>query len=361
MADPPAACSALERVLADAVPGVCSAAVAAVAVGGRVAAVAAVGEAVRYAGVSEELLPERPPVRHDSLFDLASVTKLFTTAVVLSLAEDGLVGLDEPVAGLLPACYGGHPEITLRHLLTHTAGLPPGRRADREIPGEGPEVHAARMECVLSTAPLHAAGERYLYSDVGMITVGRVAELAGGAPLDVLVRSRVTGPLGLADTVYRPGGPLLSRTVATEYKAERSRPGCVRGEVHDETAYGLGGVAGHAGIFSTAGDLLRFAETLRTGGEPVLRPDTVAEMTRDQGIEGDGFRHGLGVRIGDPAITGPLPGAYGHSGFTGTSLVVDPARALTVVLLTNNVHPLRGRPGIRALRHAVAAEALRLT
>nr|WP_184945822.1 serine hydrolase domain-containing protein [Planomonospora venezuelensis] len=351
----------MERVLAAAVPGVCSAAVAAVAVGGEAVAAAVAGEAVRYAGASEELLPERPPARHDSLFDLASVTKLFTTAAVLSLAEEGLLGLDEPVAALLPACYGGHPEITLRHLLTHTAGLPPGRRADREIPGDGAGVHAARLERILSTTPLHAPGERYLYSDVGMITVGRVAELAGGAPLDELVRARVTGPLRLADTGYRPGPPLLPRAVATEHKTERPVPGCVRGEVHDETAYGLGGVAGHAGIFSTAADLLAFAETLRTGGGPILRPDTVAEMTRDQGVEGDGFRHGLGVRIGDPAIVGPLPAAYGHSGFTGTSLVVDPARALSVVLLTNNVHPLRGRPGIRDLRHAVAAEALRLT
>ncbi|GIH93343.1 serine hydrolase domain-containing protein [Planobispora siamensis] len=351
----------LERVLAGAVPQVCSAAVAVIAVGGRVVAAAATGEAVRYAGVSEELVPGPPPARRDSVFDLASVTKLFTTAVVLSLAQEGRLDLDEPVAARLPACYGGHPRTTLRHLLTHTAGLPPGRRVDRELPGAGPEVHAARMERILSTPPPYALGERYLYSDLGMITVGRVAELAGGAPLDELLRERVTGPLGLADTGYRPPASILPRTVATEYKAERPHPGCVRGEVHDETAYGLGGVAGHAGLFSTADDLLRFAETLRTGGAPILGADSVAEMTRDHGVGDPDFRHGLGVRIGDPAIVGPLPDAYGHSGFTGTSLVVDAARALTVVLLTNNVHPLRGRPGIRALRHAVAAEALRLS
>ena len=167
-------------------------------------------------------------------------------------------------------------------------------------------------------------GERYLYSDVGLITAGRVAEIAGGASLDALLRARVTGPLGLPDTGYLPAESLRSRAVATEDKPERPGPGCVRGEVHDETAYGLGGVAGHAGVFSTADDLVRFTEVIRTGGAPILSPDTTAEMTRDQGVRGADFRHGLGVRIGDPAIVGPLADAYGHSGFTGTSLVVDP-------------------------------------
>jgi CubicO group peptidase (beta-lactamase class C family) len=134
----------------------------------------------------------------------------------------------------------------------------------------------------------------------------------------------------------------------------------VRGAVHDETSYALGGVAGHAGVFGTADDLLSLGEALRLGGGPMLRPESVAEMLRDQGAEGAPFRHGLGVRLGDPGIVGPLTGAFGHSGFTGTSLVVDPAHRLTVILLTNAVHPLRGRDGIRDLRAAVAAEALRL-
>ncbi|MGI5488471.1 serine hydrolase domain-containing protein [Microtetraspora malaysiensis] len=352
--------ASLRGILEAAVPTACSAAVAVIAVDGAVVAAAAAGEAVRYSGATEALLDQRPPARRDSVFDLASITKLFTTTAILSLVEDGLLRLDEPVATWLPAAYGGHRATTLRHLLTHTAGLPPSRRAHEEIPGDGPAAHAARMELILTTRPDHPLGERYVYSDVGMVTAGRVAEIAGGAPLDELVRTRVIGPLGLTSTCYRPPAALLPRVVATEYQADRPGPGCIRGEVHDETAYGLGGVAGHAGLFSTADDLVRFGETLRTGGGPILRPDTVAEMTRDQGVTGAAFDHGLGVRIGDPAIVGPLGRAYGHSGFTGTSLVVDPGRALTVVLLTNNVHPLRGRPGIRDLRHAVAAEALRI-
>ncbi|MGW0804606.1 serine hydrolase domain-containing protein [Nonomuraea sp. NPDC002799] len=341
----------LGALVGDAVPRVCSAAVALIAVDGSVTAAAA-GELVRYADAERTLAEERPPAGLDSIFDLASISKLFTTAVLLSLAEEGRLGLDEPVAGRLP---GLDPRITPRRLLTHTAGLPPTRRIDLELPGAGP---AERMAALLGTPIAHPFGGPYLYSDVGMIMAGRLAELAGGAPLDALVRSRVTGVLGLADTGYRPRDP--ARIAATEWKPERAGPGCVRGEVHDETAYSLGGVAGHAGLFATAGDLLAFGEALRTGGGAVLRPESVAEMTRDQDAEGAAFRHGLGVRLGDPAIAGPLGGSYGHSGFTGTSLVIDPARGLTVVLLTNAVHPLRGRDGVRALRHAVAAEALRL-
>ncbi|WP_182880884.1 serine hydrolase domain-containing protein [Microbispora sp. H10949] len=357
----------LEKVLRAAVPEVASAAVAVIALDGRTVAAAAVGEAVRYAGPSGEPLhgldsglppgldsglpPGRPAVAMDALFDIASLTKMFTAAVVVSLAQEGVLGLDEPVAARLPRFYGHRPEITVRHLLTHSAGLPASRRVERE-----PEE--ARWDLVLST-PAQGPPGTHLYSDVGMITAGRVAEAAGGAPLDVLVRERVTGPLGLGATTYGPVEP--GRAVATEFKRERCAGGCVRGEVHDETAHALGGVTGHAGLFSTAADLVRFGEALRTGGGPILSPEWTAEMLRDQGVPGAAFRQGLGVRIDDPAIVGPLTGAFGHSGFTGTSLVVDPARRLTVVLLTNNVHPLRGRPGIRDLRHAVAAEALRLS
>ncbi|GAA3206550.1 serine hydrolase domain-containing protein [Nonomuraea helvata] len=350
-------CDRLGAILADGVPRVCSAAVALIAVDGRLAAAAATGELVRYADAEENLAPERPPAQHDSIFDLASISKLFTTAVLLSLTEEGRLGLDEPVATWIPGADG---RITPRRLLTHTAGLTPTRRIDLELPGADA---SERMAAMLDTPVTHPFGGPYLYSDVGMVMAGRVAELAGGETLDALVRARITGVLGLADTGYRPAA--LPRIAATEWKPERQGPGpgpsgCVRGEVHDETAYALGGVAGHAGVFATAGDLLAFGEALRLGGGPVLRPESVTEMRRDQGAEGAPFRHGLGVRIGDPAIVGPLTGAFGHSGFTGTSLVVDPARRLTVVLLTNAVHPVRGRDGIRDLRHAVAAEALRL-
>ncbi|WP_206184612.1 serine hydrolase domain-containing protein [Thermoactinospora rubra] len=340
----------LAALLERAVPEVCSAAVALVAVGGRVAAAAVAGELVRYADCSGTLAADRPAARRDSLFDLASISKLCTTAAMLSLAEDGLLGLDDPVARWLPAHYAHRPHVTVRHLLTHTAGLQPTRRPDLELPSGSP---AERLELVLSTPATLPVGGPYVYSDVGMVTAGRVAEIAGGAPLEELVRERVTGPLGMRDTCYRPASGLLPRIAATECHPG----GCLRGQVHDETARALGGVAGHAGLFATADDVLRLGEALRLGGGAALKPATVAEMTRDQGASGAPFRQGLGVRIGDPAIVGPLTDAFGHSGFTGTSLVVDRGLALTVVLLTNAVHPVRGRPGIRELRSAVAQEA----
>jgi CubicO group peptidase (beta-lactamase class C family) len=344
----------LDAILADAVPRVCPAAVALIAVDGAVLAVRAAGELVRYDDAAYTLARDRPPARRDSIFDLASISKLFTTSVIGSLAEDGLLDLDEPVATWLP---GRDARITPRRLLTHTAGFRPTRRIDLELPDADP---ATRMAAMLETPITAPVGGPYLYSDVGLIMAGRVAEVAGGAPLDELVRARVTGVLGMADTGYRPAARLLPRIAATEWKPERPGPGCVRGEVHDETSHALGGVAGHAGVFGTADDLLSLGEALRLGGGPMLRPESVAEMLRDQGAEGAPFRHGLGVRLGDPGIVGPLEGAFGHSGFTGTSLVVDPAHRLTVILLTNAVHPLRGRDGIRELRAAVAAEALRL-
>lgn len=377
----------LDAILAEAVPGVCPAAVALIAVDGAVVAASAAGELVRYRDAAFTLAEHRPPASREAVFDLASISKLFTTAAVLSLAEEGVLGLDEPVAAWLP---GRDPRITLRRLLTHTAGFQPTRRIDLELPDASP---AARMAAMVSTPVTSPVGGPYLYSDVGLVMAGRVAEVASGTPLDQLVRARVTGPLNLTATGYRPlpgppaqpttdgeppheiGSPTppapaggrsqgpadLSRVAATEWKPERPGPGCVRGEVHDETSYALGGVAGHAGVFGTADDVLALGEALRLGGGAALRPDTVAEMLRDQGVTGAPFRHGLGVRIGDPGIVGPLDDAFGHSGFTGTSLIVSPSHRLTAVLLTNAVHPVRGLPGIRDLRTAIATEALRLS
>ncbi|MGI5270996.1 serine hydrolase domain-containing protein [Nonomuraea sp. CA-218870] len=369
----------LDAVLAEAVPKVCPAAVAVIAVDGAVVAASAAGELVRYQDAGFTLAGDRPPATRGSVFDLASISKLFTTAAILSLTEEGTLSLDEPVAAWLP---GPDQRITLRRLLTHRAGFQPTRRIDLEFPDASP---AARMAAMVSTPVTSPVGGPYLYSDVGLVMAGRVAEVASGTPLDQLVRARVSGPLSLTDTGYRPvpgppalyeiGSPTppapagglpqgaadLSRIAATEWKPERPGPGCVRGEVHDETSYALGGVAGHAGVFGTADDVLALGEALRLGGGAALRPDTVTEMLRDQGVTGAPFRHGLGVRIGDPGIVGPLHDAFGHSGFTGTSLVVSPSRRVTAVLLTNAVHPVRGRPGIRELRTAVAAEALRLS
>ncbi len=267
----------------------------------------------------------------DTIFDLASITKLFTTVVVLSLVDRGALDLDASIAG--------YPEgVTLRRLLTHTAGLPPEERATH---GATPERARA---LVLAVRPEVAPGTVHRYSDLGPVLAGWVAETVTGQPLDALVHRYVTGPLGLADTGYRPDPALRQRIAPTEYST---------GVVHDEMAAALGGVAGHAGLFATAADLARFGEALRTGA--LLSPASTAELRRDQvpTLPIEGYRQGLGARLDAPSFMGPLHG-FGHTGFTGTSIVVDPARQLTVVLLTNRVHPRRDGPSVEPVRRAVS-------
>ncbi len=308
---------------------------------GEVVDATAVGEAVRYADDRGTLAADRVPVAADTIYDLASVTKLFTTVVLLRLVAGGRLTLDTPVAEVLGE-YADRAAVTLRHLLTHTAGLP----ASRAVTDEAPGAPAAEHWRLALTAPLLTEpGARHVYSDLGLIAAGRVAEEVAGTPLDALVRVHVTGPLGMADTAYRPPSAARRRIAATEYQPGR---GMVRGVVHDETAYALGGVCGHAGLFGTAADLLRFGEALRTGAlvDPALLTSVRLPTER--------FTQGVGVRI---ESAGPLRGAFGHTGFTGTSLLVDPARRLTVVLLTNRVHPSRAWSDVVPVRSAVAALA----
>ncbi len=344
----------LDAILAEAVPRVCSAAVVLIAVDGAVVAARATGELIRYGDAAFTLAEDRPPARRDSVFDLASISKLFTTSVIGSLVEEGLLDLDEPVATWLP---GRDARITMRRLLTHTAGFQPTRRIDLELPDADPATRLAAMLDTPITAPV---GGPYLYSDVGLIMAGRVAEVAGGAPLDELVRARVTGVLGMAGTGYRPAAGLLPRIAATEWKPERPGPGCVRGAVHDETSYALGGVAGHAGVFGTADDLLGLGEALRLGGGPMLRPERWPRCCATRGPRarrsGTGSASGWATPASRPADRRLRPlRVHRHH------LVVDPVRA-------GDGHPAdqrrapAARPydGIRELRNAVAAEALRL-
>ena len=263
----------------------------------------------------------------DTIFDLASITKLFTTVVVLSLVDRRALDLDAPIG-----------DLTLRQLLTHTAGLPPEEPATH---GATPERARALVRAVRPEVP---PGTVHRYSDLGPVLAGWVAEAVAGEPLDALVRRYVTGPLGLVDTGYRPDPVTYHRIAPTEYGT---------GAVHDEMAAALGGVAGHAGVFATAADLARFGEALRTGA--LLSPASTAELRRDQvpDLPIEGYRQGLGARLDAPSFMGPLRG-FGHSGFTGTSIVVDPERELTVVLLTNRVHPRRDGPSVEPVRRAVS-------
>jgi CubicO group peptidase (beta-lactamase class C family) len=304
---------------------------------------AAVGDSVRYGdgiGAPVELPPsQRVPMRPDTIFDVASLTKLFTTVVALREVEAGRLALDAPVARYLPEfAVSGKATVTVRELLTHTAGLP----EDMPLSGD----RGAAIEQVLHTrlAPGMKPGNQYYYSDLGLVTLGVVLERITGQRLDRLVTNDITGPLGMRDTGYRPNPSTLDRVAATEYQPGR---GVIRGSVHDETAAALGGISGNAGIFSTADDLAVFAQMLLNGGQygdvRILRADTVRQMLTNFNVRFPGLDHGLGVELNQPYFMGPLasPVTFGHTGFTGTSIVVDPRSQAILILLANQVHPDR--------------------
>ena len=334
-------------------------AVAIVVRNGVVDAVEAVGHALRYADADGAELPagEQVAMRPEILFDLASLTKLFTTTVLLGLVDEGLLTLDAPIHPWLPTFATGHRRsVSLRHLLSHASGLP----ALLNLWTDWPDV-TSRRAAILAAPLARSPGAGFGYSDIGFITAGYLAEAVTERTLADLVRERVCGPLGMTDSGYLPAVGLVDRIAATEDESYVGR-GMLRGSVHDENAWSLGGAAGHAGIFATAADVARMGEMLRRGGEldgvRILREATVTEMCSDQ-LPDDidpGFRHGLGVRIDDPVSMGALHGplTVGHTGFTGTSLVIDRAHGRTVVLLTNRVHPSRTWSDIGRVRRAVA-------
>ncbi|MEH0973336.1 serine hydrolase domain-containing protein [Micromonospora sp. CPCC 205546] len=332
---------------------------------------AAVGSAVRYAAVGpppglvgvELPADEQVPMRPDTIFDLASVSKLFTAVVTMQQVERGRVDLDAPVARYVPEfAAGGKETVTVRMLLTHTSGLPAFTPLWSRYP-----TPAQRFAAALATplAPGVLPGTRYVYSDLGLIALGVLVERVSGQPLATLVADGVTAPLGMTDTGYNPGPQLRSRIAATEYQPYAGR-GMVHGEVHDENAWSLGGVAGHAGVFSTAADLAVLCQTLLNGGEyrgrRILRPDTVRAMLvnhnapleqaypeSDRGLGFELDKHWYMMGLSSPVT-------FGHTGFTGTSIVVDPLSHSFVVLLSNRVHPDRGWGSNNAARRAVARD-----
>lgn len=332
-------------------------AVVLVAHAGHVVVHHACGWAVRYADRSGSELPPRQRVAMatDTIFDLASISKLFTTIVVLQHTGQDGIDLDLPVAHYLPAfAVGGKSAITVRQLLTHTSGLPavlPLWR-DHATPDE-------RLAAVLAAVPATAPGAEYVYSDPNMITAGLVAEAVGGQPLDQLVQAGITAPLGMTDTGYTPDPGLKHRIAATEVEDDPPR-GLVHGEVHDENAWSLGGVAGHAGVFGTARDLATLAQAILDGGSHdgarILDQAVVEAMLADENTAFPGHAHGLGFELNQPWFMGRLssPAAVGHTGFTGTSLVIDFASESIVILLSNRVHPSRDWGSNNPARAAVA-------
>nr|WP_279671623.1 serine hydrolase domain-containing protein [Flexivirga meconopsidis] len=324
---------------------------------GRVIAEHVAGSAVLYDG-SGARLPHsrRTPARVDTVFDVASLTKLFTATLALQQVEAGRLDLAAPVAHYLPR-FAAHGKCDIRvvQLLTHTSGLEWWLPLWRDWP-----TREARVDAALTNPRATPTGE-FVYSDLNLIALGVLLEKVSGTPLDLLLRDRVTEPLGMRDTGYAPQLGQLDpgRFAATEIEDDAGR-GLVRGEVHDENAWSLGGVAGHAGVFSTAADLLTFARVFLDGGSVdgvrILSNDSVARMTTDLNPQLPGDAHGLGFEIDQPRYMGELSGprTIGHTGFTGVSLVADLDRRAVAILLANAVHPHRGTAPTNAVRAAWA-------
>ncbi|HVR69869.1 MAG TPA: glycoside hydrolase family 3 N-terminal domain-containing protein, partial [Vicinamibacteria bacterium] len=305
--------------------------------------------------------PGAPAVKADTVYDLASLTKVVvTTTVAMILVDEGRLDLARPVSAFIPSFRGGDKDkVTVEHLLTHSSGVDWWAPLYKEIAGQ-PEY----VRSIVAMDLKHAPGAKALYSDLGLILLGEILQRVAGEPLDTFARKRILEPLGMKDTLYRPGQGLRPRIAPAEIVAERG--GLVHGVVHDENAMALGGVAPHAGLFGTAPDLARFAQMMLDGGvfehQRIVSRATVEQFTGAIRVPGSSRAYGWEKPTAENSAGARLsPSAFGHTGFTGTSMWIDPARRLFVILLTNRVHPTRENSQIRQVRkdvHDAAVDGL---
>ncbi|HUQ45439.1 MAG TPA: serine hydrolase domain-containing protein [Gemmatimonadaceae bacterium] len=300
-----------------------------------------------------------PVPDENTIWDLASLTKVVgMTSAMMQLVERGVVSLDAPVQRYLPEWAGPNKDrVTVRHLLTHQSGLPAFKQHFKLNVSPDSTLRLFFLT-PLDTLP----GVRMVYSDIGAILLGKIVERASGEALDAYLERHVFTPLGMRDTRYRPLVELLARIAPTEKDPWRGRH--LRGEVHDENAFALGGVSGHAGLFSTAHDLDHLARAYLNGGTldgaRLASAATIAQFTTVQ--DAAFSTRALGWDTPDARGSGghylERP-AFGHTGYTGTSLWIAPQHDLYVMLLTNRVNPTRVRTGIAQVRVAVADAAMR--
>jgi CubicO group peptidase (beta-lactamase class C family) len=370
--EPPAAPAVVQRVvpvptLVPAAPGevgmdaslpatldaLATAAIADRAASGIAIAVGRWGRMVHLRGYGAvDWAPGSPAVTDSTLFDMASVTKVVaTTTAMAMLEEQGVLNLDQRVSWYLPGLRDSTKQhITVRQILTHRGGFEAFAPLYRQFRGR--EQYLAQIDA----RPLrHAPGTRTIYSDWDLVLAGLVVERVAGDSLDRFLDARVFRPLGMRDTGFRPSPSLRPRIAATEVDSAR---GHIWGSVHDPNAWALGGVAGHAGLFSSARDMAVFAQMMLNGGEiggvRILRPQTVARWTapgfarssRALGWDTPSHNSSAGRFFG--------PRSFGHTGYTGTSIWVDPERGLFVIILTNRVNPTSANNKHVALRRAVA-------
>jgi uncharacterized protein YbbC (DUF1343 family)/CubicO group peptidase (beta-lactamase class C family) len=304
------------------------------------------------------LVPRREAMTLNTIFDVASLTKVVgTTSGIMKLLEQGKLRLSDKVTEYLPEFQGGKSDITVRNLLTHYSGMRPDVDLEPEWSGYETGIQKALID--VPTAP---PGVKFTYSDINFLLLGEIVHRLSGKPLHEFVRNEVFAPLGMNDTGWLPSPKLRGRIAPTEYVKGSAQ--LLRGTVHDPTARFMGGVAGHAGVFSTAWDLSKFAEMMLGYGERngvrIFSPLTVQAFTTPQSPPERLAVRGLGWDIDSSfsSSRGDLfpVGSYGHTGFTGTSMWLDPNTRSYVILLTNSVHP-KLRPSITPLRSRVATAA----
>ena len=298
-------------------------------------------------------------VEANTIFDLASLSKAVATAtVVMVLVDRGELDLGAPVSKWFPELGGPERErITVRDLLAHSSGLPEWEPLYKQASGKD-----AILRRIAAMDPMYAPGTRSVYSDLGMILLGAIVERQTRMGLDEAARRLVFEPLGMLDTVFTPRGAQRARAAATGESVWRGR--ALQGEVHDENAYRMGGVAGHAGVFSPASELGRLAEMLLArgaySGRRLVRTETVALFTTGAGIPESSRTLGWALARGDPwAGDGWSEKTFGHTGNTGVALWIDPVQDVYLVLLTNRTATARNEDAFSRVRRKVCDEVLR--
>lgn len=344
----------MEKMIAD---GVMPGAVAFVARRGHIVKQEAYGFAYRYEDGQFTESSEPIKMEEDTIFDLASISKIFTTTAAMILYDQGRFELDDKVSKHIPEfAANGKEDVTIRQLLTHTSGF----TAWVPLYTKG-NSREDRMNLVLEHPLINEPGSTYTYSDLNMITLGLLIEKLSGQRQDEFVKAYITEPLGMADTMYNPPASLKKRIAATEYQPAINR-GLVWGEVHDENAWSLDGVAGHAGVFSTAEDLAKLAHMYlndgRYGGVQILKPETVEKIVENQIPQFPGDDHGLGWELAQGWFMDALSEgtSLGHTGYTGTSIVVNRNNGTIAILLTNRVHPSRSTVSTNVARRQLARQ-----
>jgi uncharacterized protein YbbC (DUF1343 family)/CubicO group peptidase (beta-lactamase class C family) len=301
------------------------------------------------------LVPSRELMTVDTIFDAASLTKVIaTTSSVMKLFEEGKLRIADPVTTYLPEFQGGHSDITIRDLMTHFSGLRPDLDLTPEWSGYETGIHRALID-----KPAGPPSLRFVYSDINFELMGEIVRRLSGKPLNEYAREKIFQPLSMIDSMFNPPASLRARIAPTELDPATGAP--FRGVVHDPTSRYMGGVAGHAGLFTTATDLSKFAEMMLNGGERngvrIFSPLTIRKFTSPETPPDQPVLRGLGWDIDSSYSSNrgelyPI-GSYGHTGFTGTSVWIDPSTKSYVILLTNSVHPARGK-NLGPLRGRVA-------